>query len=286
MQNGWLQEVQAGVHQKIILGFLLDCFQHTAIINFAYAIRDGVLLHGTHQGQLVGTLFVEFINRTIVRMYDDVAVRNKEGDIQPAFQVFQRPGSAQRLVLLEVVNAVAKVVVVEIGLDHPAFIVQGNEEIVHTELPELIHDDLDHRVIAEWNERLGQDFRERVQARALAPGHDDHRVIQRPLFFALLYSVKFFFRYDIKQLSVLQHGHLLYNGIIKNSLDLSIIIIDLHTMEISINNLTYILIELNSIMHRSPEVTICNNPDYHVFIINTDTKAEAAFVHLLNCFTN
>ena len=73
----------------------------------------------------------------------------------------------------------------KIGFDHLPFIIQCDIKILHTEFPKLFHYDLDDRFVTQRNQGFGQDASKRVQAGALAPGHNDYGISEgRPTIFS------------------------------------------------------------------------------------------------------
>ena len=108
-----------------------------------------------------------------VHVRDDVAVHDQDGGARSLREERERSPRAQRAILTEVLDvAVERRPVPEVGLDLVAPVVHGEEQPAKAVIHEAADDDLEQRLAAHREHRLGCGFGQRTQTAPLPSGHD------------------------------------------------------------------------------------------------------------------
>jgi hypothetical protein len=89
-----MQNVEARIDEKIIVGLFVDVGQVPIPVEFASTVWDDILLGGRHQGYIEATFLMKFIDAGIISLYDDIAISDKKGFFEITIQKFKAAGGA------------------------------------------------------------------------------------------------------------------------------------------------------------------------------------------------
>ena len=164
--------VHSRIHEKAVLGLLLDPREATAFFKFANAVRNLVVLERRYEREIVIILGMKRNQFGKIRLNNDVAVGDEHVVGGVGIQGAQRSSGAARLGLFDVANRIFRREFFEERLKDFRLVVDRKMEAIETEGQKLIDDDLDDSSVSHGNQRLGKNVGKRSKARALSPCHD------------------------------------------------------------------------------------------------------------------
>ena len=116
------------------------------------------MLEGADHRDKVAVGAVILINIAEVHIQQRVAVCKKERRTDFSFQQAKPAAGAHKDILIGEIDMVVLFQLVEIGLDHPLFVVDDHRKIMAAKIPEPVHDHLSDGLLPHRDQRLGQDL--------------------------------------------------------------------------------------------------------------------------------
>ena len=132
------------------------------------------MLEGADHRDKVAVGAVILINIAEVHIQQRVAVCKKERRADFSLQQAKPAAGAHKDILIGEIDMVVLFQLVEIGLDHPLFVVDDHRKIMAAEVPEPVHDHLSDGLLPHRDQRLGQDLGVGVQPGAQTARHHDN----------------------------------------------------------------------------------------------------------------
>ena len=171
-------DIDAAVDQEVQARLLADGAELLAL-HLQHAVGHLHRVRHRPHGEIGPVPPMKVEHRAEIALGEDVAVDEEERRGERLGQQREAAGGPERNLLADVADAHTQArAVAEVRLDHFRFVVDREEDLLHAGRPQPLDEDLQQRLAAHAQQRLGHGVGERTQARPEAARHQHRRVGQ------------------------------------------------------------------------------------------------------------